>query len=66
MEIRKRILELEHPDTLSSFNTRQRIHDAIGLIEKPFKLRHSVLGPSHTIPPSPLGLLKSGVKRSNY
>ncbi|OJJ51969.1 hypothetical protein ASPSYDRAFT_52710 [Aspergillus sydowii CBS 593.65] len=72
METRKRILGLEYPDTLSSFNnlahtcnSQQRINDAIGLIKKSFELRHSVLGPSHPQPPSPLGLLKSGVKRSN-
>ncbi|KAL4733122.1 hypothetical protein BDV11DRAFT_210457 [Aspergillus similis] len=54
LEIRKQVLGPEHPDTLRSmanlahvWHSKQKVHDALALMERCLELRTRVLGSSH-------------------
>ena len=64
MEMRKKVLGLEHPDTLASMNNlaftwknQGRLDDALGLMRQSVQLRQKVLGPDHPHTQSSLSTL---------
>jgi hypothetical protein len=64
IETKKRVLEIEHPDTLTSmanlaftWKSQGRDHDALGLMRECFLLRKQKLGVDHSSTISSLGAL---------